>query len=356
MQVDRLDGERLRSTLSRMKSNTACGCDGWRMDELKRLPVPLLDRLASIFNAVEETGSWPAALTVGIVSIISKGEGTSPLKLRPIGVMSCVYRLWAATRVGEVLAWQDKWLHRCLHGFRSGHGAEDVWWEQALAIETALLNGEELFGLSLDYGKCFDRVPVHIVLELALEAGMPTRLVTPLRTLYEKLVRRFRVGRGIGKEFKATNGIIQGCPLSVVLLNLLVNVWARAVETESPEAKPCGYADDTGATATELKPIQKVLDITGDFARVTKQCLNASKSKCWCTAASGRQRLGSLSLDEEAIPSSSGGRILGALLPSSVECAMSWVKTELPKAWKFASASAGRPYPCMRDLNCSVLW
>ena len=65
MCVDGLNGERLRSTLSRMKSNTACGCDGWRM-ELKRLPGLLLDRLASIFNVIEESGSWLAALTMGL--------------------------------------------------------------------------------------------------------------------------------------------------------------------------------------------------------------------------------------------------------------------------------------------------
>ena len=102
-----------------------------------------------MFHTIEETGSWPSALTVGIISLISKGEGTSPLKLRPVGVMSCVYRLWAATRVGEVLAWQECWLDKSLHGFRRSHGADDVWWEQALSIEHALLKCEDLFGLSL---------------------------------------------------------------------------------------------------------------------------------------------------------------------------------------------------------------
>ena len=58
-----------------------------------------------------------------------------------------------------------------LHGFRKAHGAEDVWWRQTLQVEEALLHTENLFGLSLDYGKCFDGVSVHIVLQLALEQG-----------------------------------------------------------------------------------------------------------------------------------------------------------------------------------------
>ena len=99
-----------------------------------------------------------------------------------------------------------------------------------------------------------------------------------------------------GSRFQATNGIIQGCLLSVVLLNLLVNVWARAVKDEVPQACPSGYADDTGATSAKLEPIQKVLDLTGDLARVTRQVLNATKRSCWSTCMHGRGLLGCVSL------------------------------------------------------------
>ena len=114
--------------------------------------------------------------------------------------MSVVYRLWASTWVADVMTWQETWLDKNLHGFRRAHGADDVWWGQALAVEQALLNSSTLVGVSLDYGKCFDRVPVHIVLELAAAAGVSPKLVTPLKSLYANLVRRFRVGRGVGEQ------------------------------------------------------------------------------------------------------------------------------------------------------------
>ena len=118
---------------------------------------------------MQQTGVWPAALCESIVSLITKGEGTSPLKLRPIGVMSAVYRLWAACQVRRVMVWQESWIDPGLHGFRKAHSAEDVWWKQALEVEEALLHADSLFGLSLDYGKCFDRIPINIVLQLALQ-------------------------------------------------------------------------------------------------------------------------------------------------------------------------------------------
>ena len=77
MHLDPLDGQKLRATLMRMRSASAPGCDGWRVDELKKLPLPILDRLADLLNIIEETGVWPAALCEGIVSLITKGEGTT---------------------------------------------------------------------------------------------------------------------------------------------------------------------------------------------------------------------------------------------------------------------------------------
>ena len=144
MKVDDVTGELLHKTLARMRSKSAPGCDGWHVDEFKRLPQVLLDRVACLLNMVEETGMWPDALCQGIVSLITKGEGTDPLKSRPIGVMSVVYRLWAATRVRQVLEWQEHWIDESLHGFRKAHGAEDVWLAQALRVEEALLHSESL--------------------------------------------------------------------------------------------------------------------------------------------------------------------------------------------------------------------
>ena len=113
MELEPLSGEQLQATLMRMRSALAPGCDSWRVDELKRLPLLFFDRLAYMLNIVEDTGLWPDALCESVVSLISnKGEGTSPLKLRPIGVMSVVYRLWAATRVRQVMSWQETWIDK----------------------------------------------------------------------------------------------------------------------------------------------------------------------------------------------------------------------------------------------------
>ena len=76
-----------------MRGASSRGVEGWSVSELKRLPRPLLDDLATLLNTIELTGAWPAALEEGLVTLISKGEGAHPSALRPITIMSAVYRL-----------------------------------------------------------------------------------------------------------------------------------------------------------------------------------------------------------------------------------------------------------------------
>ena len=91
--------------------------------------------------------------------------------------------------------------------------------------------------------------------------------------MYRELRRRFVMAGHVGKEFVASNGVIQGCPLSVLLLNLLMNTWARSVKTETTTAMPEIYADDAGVFSKNSCDVDIALKISGRFATVTQQTL-----------------------------------------------------------------------------------
>ncbi|KAJ9434934.1 Retrovirus-related Pol polyprotein from type-1 retrotransposable element R2, partial [Diplonema papillatum] len=206
------------------------GVDGWSTAELKKLPLPLLNALAEVFNAIEATGTWPNALLEAAVTLIPKDETLDPLALRPITVTSAVYRLWASTRLRDVVQWQEGWIADSQHGFRPKHGTVDVVFEIASQIEEALLTGKELYGVALDFAKCFDKVPRDVVLKLVGDLGLHERILGPLRDVYARLRRRYKLHMGLGDIFYTTNGILQGCPLSVILINALLSIVVRRVD------------------------------------------------------------------------------------------------------------------------------
>ena len=155
----------------------------------------------------------------------------------------------------------------------------------------SLLTGHPLYGVSLDYQKCFDSVSQDVVLHLAKELGLHERVLRPLQAMYKGLRRRFVFAGAAGSEFLATNGILQGCALSAVLLNALVSVWAKCLEQEVPEAVVDAYADDTGATAQKPKVLQEVLTITGEFAKASGLKLGLDKCSTFATSTSRMHRL-----------------------------------------------------------------
>lgn len=269
-----------------MGSGQAAGIEGWRVEELAALPDLLLDQLAEFYNVVERTATWPHSLERAVVSLIPKGQGSRPLDLRPISVMSVIYRVWAVRRLQDLKGWQELWATSGQHAFRADHSTEDVFWVLALQVEAALLDGRHLYGLKFDFAKCFDRLPHNVLLKLVQRMGMSSRILGPLNTMYLKLVRRFKFAGSVGKEFKATNGILQGCPISVILLNALLSVWARAVEAEVTGVSADTFADDVGVSSYEPASTQLAADLTNEFARLTNQELSIKKSFSFTTAVS----------------------------------------------------------------------
>ena len=180
--------------------------------------------------------------------------------------MASVYRLWASLTIRHIMHWQEKWTDTALHGYRPGRRAEDVWMDLSLSVESALVDGSDLVGMSIDWSKCFDRVPQRIAIQLAERQGFFPRVLQPLRGMYRELRRRFFMAGRVGREFAVSNGISQGFSLSVLLVNLLMNTWARSVKAGTTTAMPKVYADDAGVLSENSEDIDIAVKISGRFA------------------------------------------------------------------------------------------
>ena len=80
-------------------------------------------------------------------------------EMRAIGLMASENRLWASLRIRDILHWQEKWADNALHGHMPGRRAEDVCVGISMTVESALADGSDLAGMSIDWSKCCDRVP-----------------------------------------------------------------------------------------------------------------------------------------------------------------------------------------------------
>jgi len=65
-----------------------------------------------------------------------------------------------------------------------------------------------------------------------------------------KASKYFKLDGAYSAEFCPYNGIIQGCPLSMILLTSLVTTWIEYVQHMHPNAVPRSYADDLSITTS----------------------------------------------------------------------------------------------------------
>ena len=158
--------------------------------------------------------------------------------------------------------------------------------ETALLIEKALLSNKPLHGVLFDIRKCFDTIPWGIAFGLLRDMGMDERVIRPLRSMYDNLRRHMKVLGTAGEDFQATNGILQGCALSVIVLNAVVAVWDRAVRAEA-QVRTNAYADDTKVMSEDAKAVQEGVRLTEEFGAHTG--LQYAKTHAFSTAQRDRR-------------------------------------------------------------------
>ena len=145
-----------------------------------------------------------------------------------------------------------------------------------------------------------------------------------LGAMYKQLRRAFKIAGALGRWWQATSGILQGCPLSVILVNVPTTIWkwevdsvrrqvcaptaalpptldeeaAADVEVGAPlplnDAGPgcavvglSGYADDTQAVALAAASLQGTVPTRQDWLQVTGQDVRGNKSCPWVQGEQG---------------------------------------------------------------------
>ena len=159
---------------------------------------------------------------------------------------------------------------------------------------------------------------------LALELGMDPGTCRALGAMYKQLRRAFKIAGAFGLWWQATTCILRGCPLSVILVNVITTIWksevdslrrqvcaqtaalSQALDKDAAEdvelgallplkdAGPgyaalgsLGYADDTQAVALGAAALQDTFPATEEWLGSTRQDVRVNKSCSWVEGEQG---------------------------------------------------------------------
>ena len=131
----------------------------------------------------------------------------------------------------QLSAMQENWIHPAQWGFRPAKSAAEAALKAALRQERAEALGHVHCVVDLDLSKAFDSIPRNLLWSILTNLGVPANILDPWKAWYGPAhVRRYKHLAGVGDKWSASNGLVQGCPLSCIAQNALMLSLVRAID------------------------------------------------------------------------------------------------------------------------------
>ena len=174
--------ETWRKALQRFKPHAARGADGWARLDLIKMSTTHATKLLKILTAIEQRQmtwpTWPKQLLEGLVIAIAKCDvAHKPNELRPIVLLSIIYRCWASLCARQMLQQIEPFIHADAHGFLPSREPAQTWLQIQAAVETSLQSTMPSAGIGTDFVKAFNCIQRKPLWFLADALGIPHGLL-----------------------------------------------------------------------------------------------------------------------------------------------------------------------------------
>ena len=145
--------------------------------------------------------------------------------------------------------------------------------------------------ISIDVEKVFDKVQHPFMIKTLSKMGIEGSFLNTIKAIYERPKANIILsGQKLG-AFPLTSGTRQGCPLSPLLFDIVLQVLATAIRQEKEikgiqfgkeEMKLSLFADDMIVyMENPIDSTKKLLDLINEFGKTAGHKVNTQKSKAF---------------------------------------------------------------------------
>ena len=260
--------EEIRYRLQKSRNGSSPGpIDQVPYSILKRCPSCSLAML-HIFNCCLSSSVFPSAWQVAIIKLLSKSaakfEATNPSNFRPIALTSSIGKIFTAILKDRVLhyAIENAYLDTSIQkAFVDGiPGCLENHLKLTGMIQEAKNQQKNLVMCWIDLANAYGSVR-HDLIQLALRHyHLPESFISLIKSMYSNLSAMVVSKSWCTESFPLQIGIFQGDPLSVVIFNLVMNLYVEFIQEHYHQLGYCfsgsshvvpllQYADDSCLTA-----------------------------------------------------------------------------------------------------------
>ena len=142
--------------------------------------------------------------------------------------------------------------------------------------------------ISIDAEKAFEKIQHPFMIKTLQKTGIEGTSLNIVKAIYDKPTANIILNGEKLKAFPLTSGTRQGCPLSPLLFNIILEVLATAIREEKEikgiqirkeEVNLSLFADDMILYIENPKySIRKLLELISEFSKVARYKINTQKS------------------------------------------------------------------------------
>ena len=145
--------------------------------------------------------------------------------------------------------------------------------------------------ISIDAEKAFDKIQHPFLIKTLSQVGIEGAFLNIIKAIYERPTANIILSAQKPRAFPLRSGIRQGCPLSPLLVNIVLEVLdttirqekeRRGMQIQKEEMKLSLFADDMIVyMENPIDSTKKLLDLINEFCKTAGYKVNTQKSKAF---------------------------------------------------------------------------